>query len=215
MTLESLILLRHGQTDWNLEFRMQGHTDIPLNATGQVQAAAAAPSVAALGPEVIISSDLSRARETAGYVAELTGLEVSTDRRLRETNLGKWESLTRDDLEAGWPDLWQQWRGTAAHTQPPGGESRWEVAQRGSKVVTELDRQDVKTALLVAHGGLIVGLTGFLLELPDVIWNRLIGLNNCHWVVLHRRQGRWSLHSYNAGLGGVVIPGNEEEVAGA
>ncbi len=46
------------------------------------------------------------------------------------------------------------------------------------------------------------------------MWNRLIGLNNCHWVVLHRRLRRWSLHSYNAGLGGVVIPGNEDEVAG-
>ena len=69
MSLETLVLLRHGQTDWNLEFRMQGHTDIPLNAVGQFQASAAAPSVVALGAEVIVSSDLSRARETAGYVA--------------------------------------------------------------------------------------------------------------------------------------------------
>ena len=215
MSLETLVLLRHGQTDWNLEFRMQGHTDIPLNATGRFQAAAAAPSVVALGAEVIVASDLSRARETAGYVSDLAKLPVQIDRRLRETNLGEWESLTRDDLVAGWPELWEQWRGTAAHTHPPGGESRWEVAQRGAEVVAELDAGEVSTALLVAHGGLIVGLTGFLLELPDGIWNRLIGVNNCHWVVLHRRQGRWSLHSYNAGLGGVVIPGNEEEVAGA
>jgi broad specificity phosphatase PhoE len=215
VTLESLILLRHGQTDWNVQLRMQGHTDIALNAVGRAQAAAAAPSVAALRPEVIISSDLSRARETAGQVAQVTGLPVGVDKRLRETNLGKWESLTRTELESGWPQLWQQWRSTAAHTRPPGGESRWEVAQRGGEVVSELDAGSHRTALLVAHGGLIVGLTGFLLELPDTMWNRLIGLNNCHWVVLHRRLGRWSLHSYNAGLGGVVIPGNEDEVPGA
>lgn len=215
MSLESLILLRHGQTDWNVEFRMQGHTDIPLNAAGQFQAAAAAPSVAALGAEVIVSSDLSRARETAGFVAGLLKLPVQIDRRLRETHLGDWESLTRDDLQAGWPGLWEQWRGTTAHARPPGGESRWEVAQRGAEVVAELDAGEAKTALLVAHGGLIVGLTGFLLELPDPVWSKLIGLNNCHWVVLHRRQQSWSLHTYNAGLGGVVIPGMEEEVAGA
>ncbi len=215
MTLESLILLRHGQTDWNVQLRMQGHTDIPLNAVGRAQAAAAAPSVAALAPEVLVSSDLSRARETAEQVAALTRLPVNVDKRLRETHLGRWESLTRTELEAGWPQLWEQWRGTAAHTRPPGGESRWEVAQRGAEVVTELDGGGHRRALLVAHGGLIVGLTGFLLELPDGMWNRLIGLNNCHWVVLHRRQRRWSLHSYNAGLGGVVIPGNEDEVAGA
>ena len=213
--METLILLRHGQTDWNVEFRMQGHTDIPLNPVGEFQAAAAAPSVVALGPEVIVSSDLGRAQATAGYVATLAGLPVSTDHRLRETNLGDWEGLTRDDLVERWPKLWDEWRGTTAHTHPPGGESRWEVAQRGSEVVTELDGSEYRTALLVAHGGLIVGLSGFLLQLPDLLWSKLIGLNNCHWVVLHRRNDGWSLHSYNAGLGGVVIPGREEEVAGA
>ncbi len=215
MSLSTLILLRHGQTDWNVEFRMQGHTDISLNAVGRFQAAAAAPSVAALGAEVIIASDLSRARDTAQQVADISGLPVQVDARLRETNLGRWEGLTRDDLQEGWPDLWQQWRGTVAHTRPPGGESRWEVAERGSLVVDELDAGTAATALLVAHGGLIVGLTGYLLQLPDMTWNRLVGLNNCHWVVLHRRQGHWALQSYNAGLDGVVIPGREEEVAGA
>ncbi len=215
MSLESLILLRHGQTDWNVQLRMQGHTDIALNATGRLQAAAAAPSVAALRPEIIVSSDLSRARATAAEVGRLAGLPVGIDKRIRETHLGRWESLTRTDLESGWPQLWGQWRGNDPHTRPPGGESRWEVAQRGAQVVAELDAGPHSTALLVAHGGLIVGLTGHLLELPDSMWNRLIGLNNCHWVVLHRRRGRWSLHSYNAGLGGVIIPGNEDEVPGA
>ncbi len=70
--------------------------------------------MAALGPEVIVSSDLSRARETAEQVAALTALPVGIDKRLRETNLGRWESLTRTELESGWPQLWQEWRGTVA-----------------------------------------------------------------------------------------------------
>ena len=87
--------------------------------------------------------------------------------------------------------------------------------QRAAEVVDGARRRHAQDALLVAHGGLIVGLTGYLLELPDAVWSRLIGVNNCHWVALHRRQGRWSLHAYNAGLEGMVLPGAEDEVPGA
>lgn len=215
MSLQHLILMRHGETDWNAQGRLQGHRDIPLNAVGVAQAAAAAPSVAALAPQVILSSDLSRARSTAAEVATLTGLVVASDARLRETSMGRWEGLTRDDVTAGWPGEWEKWRATSAHNSPPEGESRWEVAGRAGQVVDELDSTDCARALLVAHGGLIVGLTGRLLELPADAWATLIGIGNCHWVVLHRFMGSWRLHSYNAGLGGVILPGGEEELAGA
>ncbi|SDO22719.1 glucosyl-3-phosphoglycerate phosphatase (pgm family) [Nakamurella panacisegetis] len=215
MTLQHLILMRHGETDWNAEARLQGHRDVALNAVGRRQAVAAAPSVAALAPQVIVSSDLSRARSTAAPVAELSGLEVAVDRRLRETSMGLWEGLTRAEVVAGWPGQWERWRATSAHNSPPEGESRWQVAARANGVVDELDAGDVERALLVAHGGLIVGLTGLLLDLPEDSWATLIGIGNCHWVVLHRFMGAWRLHSYNAGLGGVVLAGGEEELAGA
>lgn len=215
MTLQRLTLLRHGQTDWNVALRLQGHTNIALNAAGRQQAVAAAPSVAALAPDVIISSDLDRAHDTAQEVGKLTNKPVLIDKRLRETHMGRWEGLTRDELVAQWPAEWANWRTTSAHASPPEGESRWQVAERGNQVVIELDAGQVENALLVAHGGLIVGLTGLLLDLPDAVWGNLIGINNCHWVVLHRIGGSWRLHSYNAGLGGVVIPGAEDEVPGA
>ncbi|QNK80675.1 histidine phosphatase family protein [Nakamurella sp. PAMC28650] len=215
MSLQHLILMRHGETDWNAQARLQGHRDIPLNSVGVAQAVAAAPSVAALSPEVIISSDLSRARSTAVPVSALTGLPVSFDARLRETSMGRWEGLTRDDVMAGWPGEWEKWRATSAHNSPPEGESRWQVAGRANEVVDELEATSHQRALLVAHGGLIVGLTGRLLDLPDNSWGTLLGIANCHWVVLHRFLGSWKLHSYNAGLGGVILPGGEEELAGA
>jgi glucosyl-3-phosphoglycerate phosphatase len=215
VTLVHLILMRHGETDWNAEARLQGHRDIPLNAVGERQAAAAAPSVAALAPQLIISSDLSRARATAAPIAELTGLSVSADSRLRETSMGRWEGLTREDVVAGWPGEWERWRTTSAHNSPPGGESRWQVARRAAEVVAEVDASDVERLLLVAHGGLIVGLSGLLLDLPEDSWGTLIGIGNCHWVVMHRFMGSWRLHSYNAGLGAVILPGGEEELAGA
>jgi len=215
VTLSHLILMRHGETDWNAQARLQGHRDIPLNAAGLRQAAAAAPSVAALSPQVIMSSDLSRAKATAEQVSSVTGLPVRIDPRLRETSMGLWEGLTRSDVVAGWPGEWERWRATSAHNSPPEGESRWQVAGRANEVVADLDAGGADRALLVAHGGLIVGLTGLLLDLPEQSWATLIGIGNCHWVVLHRFMGSWKLHSYNAGLGGVVLPGGEEELAGA
>lgn len=215
MSLEHLILLRHGETDWNRERRMQGHRDIALNDVGLAQAAGAAPSVAALRPEVVVSSDLQRALVTAKAVASLAGLPISTDERLRETSLGLWEGLTRTEVVQGWPEKWQEWRTTSAHSAPPEGESRWQVADRSSAVVEELDAGSIKRALLVAHGGTIVGLTGRLLQLPADSWSALVGVGNCHWVELHRLDGRWRLHSYNAGLTGMVLtPQSEDEVAG-
>ena len=214
MSLDHLILLRHGETDWNAALRMQGHRDVPLNEAGLAQARAAAASVAALDPDVIVSSDLGRARVTADAVAEVIGLVVHQDQRLRETSLGEWEGLNREQIVARWPEEWDRWRATSAHVAPPGGESRIQVAARASEVVTELDAGAARRALLVAHGGLIVGLTGLLLELPDPQWSSLVGVGNCHWVVLHRVDGRWRLHTYNGGLGGIVMPGGQDEVAG-
>ncbi|HEY5877523.1 MAG TPA: histidine phosphatase family protein [Nakamurella sp.] len=214
MTLEHLILMRHGETTWNREQRLQGHRDIPLSDVGAMQAADAAPSVGALRPEVIVSSDLVRARQTADAVSSLVDRLVTVDARLRETSMGKWEGLTRDEVIADWEQEWNDWRTTSAHASPPGGESRWQVAARAAAVVEELDAGEVSRALLVSHGGTIVGLTGRLLVLPEDSWGTLIGVGNCHWVVLHRYAGAWRLHSYNAGLGGLVLPRGEDQVAG-
>lgn len=212
MTLERLVILRHGETDWNIELRMQGHRDIPLNATGLAQATACAPSVVALGPEAIVSSDLTRARQTAEIVARAASLSVATDPRLRETALGHWEGRTRDEVRSQWPGQWEEWRHRGARMAPPGGESRLQVAERSMRVVDELDRGPHRVALLVTHGGLIVGLVAKLLGLDEESWGRLIGVANCHWVTLHRVADRWRLHTYNAGLGGIVVAGDEDIV---
>lgn len=212
MTLQRLIIMRHGETDWNAEFRMQGHRDIPLNPAGFAQAAAAAPSLVALQPEVIVASDLQRASATAEIIADAVGLPVHTDPRLRETSLGQWEGLARDEVRARWPEQWDLWRHCGARMAPPDGESRLTVSERAAAVVDELDAGSYDTALLVTHGGLIVGLTGRLLRIGEDNWGSLIGLANCHWVVLHRVAESWRLRTYNAGLGGVVMPSSDEEI---
>ncbi|OLT20394.1 histidine phosphatase [Pseudonocardia sp. CNS-139] len=207
MTLRMLVLLRHGQTDYNVAGRMQGHIDSVLTETGVAQAAQVAPAIARLAPDRLISSDLSRAADTADAVAAACGQAVKLDARLRETHLGDWQGQTVEEIETGYPGAIAHWRSDPAWA-PPGGESRIDVVRRSLPVVEELDEEysaedaaDV-TAVLIAHGGLIAGLVCGLLALPTSAWPSIGGLGNCRWAALGRRSDhpRWRLTGYNVGV---------------
>ncbi|MGM1057793.1 histidine phosphatase family protein [Saccharothrix sp. Mg75] len=201
MTLNRLVLWRHGETDYNATGRMQGHLDSVLTETGWNQARFAVPVLTGFAPELVVASDLRRAQDTATVFTRATGVALRVDERLRETNLGKWQGLTSVEIEAEWPGSLDAWRadGTLA---PPDGETRVEVAERALAVVHEVDEEFTGTVMLCAHGGLISALTGRLLDLPVDRWALLGGIGNCHWTVFTRRpdgDGRWRLSSYNAG----------------
>jgi probable phosphoglycerate mutase len=104
-----LVLWRHGQTAWNVEGRFQGQTDIPLDETGVAQAERAARLLAALRPNRIIASDLSRAMATAAPLSRLTGLTVTSDKDLRERHGGAWEGLTNVQIRTQFPDEYARW----------------------------------------------------------------------------------------------------------
>jgi 2,3-bisphosphoglycerate-dependent phosphoglycerate mutase/probable phosphoglycerate mutase len=206
MTLRRLILLRHGQTDYNVEGRMQGHLDSHLTAAGPYQAAAAAPVLAELTPDRLVSSDLRRAVDTAEAVGAACGLPVKFDSRLRETHLGRWQGSTVAEIDRDYPGAIATWRSDPGWA-PPDGESRIDVVARSRPVVDELDAEFAdsegrsETVLLVAHGGLIAGLVTGLLDLPTSAWPSFGGLGNCRWAVLARRDDhpRWRLAGYNIG----------------
>ena len=129
--------------------------------------------------------------------------------------MGLWEGLTRDEVVAGWPGEWDRWRTTSAHASPPEGESRWQVAQRANEVVAELDAGDGRPgADRLARRADRRAHRAACWRCRRTAGATLIGVGNCHWVILHRFAGAWRLHSYNAGLGGVVLPRGEDEVAG-
>ncbi|MBE9374525.1 histidine phosphatase family protein [Saccharopolyspora sp. HNM0983] len=202
MTLHRVVLWRHGETDYNAAGRIQGHLDSELSGAGRAQAARAAPAVAQLGPELAVSSDLQRAQVTAASFSEVSGVQPRLDKRLRETHLGEWQGLTGAEVEDGWPGAMSEWRADPAWA-PPGGESRLEVAERAFEVVQELDQAHGESALLCAHGGLIIALTARMLDLPLHLWPSLGRVGNCHWVVLSRRPGgvdAWRLDRYNASV---------------
>src|SRR6266545_5850147 len=96
--MTTILLVRHGETDWNAERRVQGHSDTPLNETGRAQAVALADALEGKEIDAVYSSDLLRAHETARIVAKRRGLEVTAIRDLRERNFGTWEGLTDEEI---------------------------------------------------------------------------------------------------------------------
>jgi broad specificity phosphatase PhoE len=208
-----LVLLRHGQTEYNAGSRMQGQLDTDLSDLGRNQAVAAAEVLAKRQPLLIVSSDLRRALDTAMALSERAGLPVSVDTRLRETHLGDWQGMTHLEVDAAAPGARLAWRDDARWA-PHGGESRLDVAARSMPLVADLvagqaewgvDEPD-RPVVLVAHGGLIAALTAALLRLPVDNWPILGGMGNASWVQLSGHSEpdavvedvRWRLDVWNA-----------------
>jgi broad specificity phosphatase PhoE len=185
VTLRRLVMWRHGETDYNADRRMQGQLDSMLTPLGLAQARRAAPVLAGFAPQLLVTSDLRRASDTAAVLAEHLGLPMATDKRLRETHLGQWQGLTHAEVDARWPGARMIWR-TDPEWAPPGGETRVEVAARAGAVVAELDAGTAETAVLCVHGGVIAGLSASLLGLPVRYWPLFLRVGNCRWTVLER-----------------------------
>ncbi|AXK45304.1 histidine phosphatase family protein [Brachybacterium saurashtrense] len=184
-----LVLVRHGQTDYNREGRLQGQVDIPLNEAGLRQAASLAPVVAADPPDVLIASPLLRARETARVISRDTDLEVRTDEAFLERGFGQWEGLRGEEIRRRWPDEHADWR---AHRPVLGlgVEDRPEVAARvASACRTLMENHPGGTVMVVAHGAAItLGITA-LLGLDTHDFRGIAGLENCHRSVLEPLHG--------------------------
>jgi probable phosphoglycerate mutase len=199
--MTTLVVWRHGQTVWNATSRLQGQEDVALDETGRDQAAKAAARVAARwSPGCIISSDLCRAQQTAAPLAELTGVAVELDPRLRERHFGPWQGLTGAEIQQRYPDDYARWRdGTITH---PGIESTAELAERvGAAFHDAVARAGGTVAIVVTHAGAARVGCGVLLGWPQTVWHTLSGLHNCRWAELHYSadRGGWQLRSHNAG----------------
>ena len=213
MRVRRLVMLRHGQTEFNAGSRMQGQLDTDLTDLGRAQALAAAEVLATRQPLLIVSSDLRRASDTAATLGQCCELPVRKDSRLRETHLGDWQGLTYDQVDSSSPGVRYAWRDDATWA-PHGGESRIDVADRSVPLVEELvvgepdwggDDAD-RPVVLVAHGGLIAALTAALLGLAVENWPVFGGMGNASWAQLSAHGAadavfadlRWRLDVWNA-----------------
>jgi len=150
--MTQIYLVRHGETDWNLQKRIQGSTDIPLNDTGRAQAAATGRLLASREWDAIITSPLSRAAETAGIIAEAVGLPTpEVLDTIVERHYGEAEGLDHDEIEAMFPD----------NAEVPGRETREAVAARVIPAIVQLaERHPGQSIIVVSHGGVIRAVLG-------------------------------------------------------
>ena len=152
--MATILLARHGETDWNAERRWQGHSDRPLNERGWAQARALAERLDATRLEAVYSSDLRRARDTATAVADRQGVELRMMPELREVDVGTWAGLTKADVEREHPEAFARWR--AGYAAWEDGETYEEMSERVVPAVLRIaETHPDAPVLVVSHGGCI------------------------------------------------------------
>lgn len=168
-----IILVRHGQTLWNLELKYQGHADIGLSPAGLEQAAQVAARLAGINPAAVYSSDLSRAFHTAQIIAAKYDLPVNKIPDLREVNFGEWEGRNYESINSQWPTLMGKLFTHPDEIEIPGGETFQSLQDRAMKAVEHLKtRHAEETILVVSHGATIRAILCSILHMPlKYIWN--------------------------------------------
>lgn len=196
-----IVLWRHGRTEWNEAGWFQGQTDVALDDTGRQQAREAAARLASLDPDLLLTSDLERARDTAGALAAVTGLDVEPDPRLRETYAGVWQGLTTQEIRTQYPDDFAAWRAGDTQIRVGGGETRREVAARMVEGVEDAAKRldDDGLAVLATHGGAARNAIASLIGMPLELLTNIGGLSNCSWSMLRQGDHGWALIEHNAG----------------
>jgi probable phosphoglycerate mutase len=165
-----LLFIRHGETDWNRQQRFQGQIDVPLNTTGEQQAARLAQRLAAESHDQLFSSDLQRARQTAAPLAAAWQMPVVAVAGLREQSFGVLEGLDAPTIQARHPELWRLWLQQDADFAPPGGESQRQFHGRVLGAVKDLAASASagprgQRLVVVTHGGVL-----------DMLWRTVHGL---------------------------------------
>lgn len=156
MNATRIIAIRHGETAWNVDTRIQGQLDIPLNTVGRWQASRVAQALAQESIQAIYASDLLRAWETAGAIAQATGLPLQAHEGLRERGFGDFQGKTFAEIEVLWPEQSRQWRARHPEWAPPGGESLIALRARIVEAASELAARHLgEQIVLVAHGGVM------------------------------------------------------------
>ena len=172
MTTTRVLLIRHGETDWNAAGRWQGHAPVPLNAAGLRQSAALGRYLAAQRAwriAAIYSSDLPRAMQTAQAIADALTLAVRPDPRLREKDLGHWQGLTREEVRAWDGERYAHYREHWPDVPVPGGETIHAMVARARAALDEIAAQHGgQTVIVVSHGGTISALLGKLQERAEI-----------------------------------------------
>lgn len=158
--------IRHGESTYNAEGRVQGQSDVPLSELGLRQGQAVAAALRQVPIDAIVSSPLQRAHKTAEIAAESLGLEIRTDARLKELNAGVFQDKLRSELEKLYPREFARWTSGDPDFVIPGGESRNDLKRRGIEVLRAIAANEHQNVAVVGHGRLLITALKGLLGIP-------------------------------------------------
>lgn len=156
MQATRITAVRHGETDWNVQRRIQGHTDIALNAAGRAQASKVAHALRGESIDAVYASDLQRAFATGAAIAAAAGAPLVAEPGLRERSFGALESRTFAQIEQAWPEQARRWRKRDPHYAPEGGETLALLRERIAQVLARLAANHTGGHMVVVtHGGVL------------------------------------------------------------
>jgi probable phosphoglycerate mutase len=191
-----IVVVRHGETHWNVASRIQGHADSPLTEAGVAQAGAIAARLASERFDRLVSSDLGRALATARAIAARTGNEIVADARLRERNYGVAEGLTYGEIGVHYPEVFSRVRDTDPDYVVPGGESRRQLFERVRDAFESLARDAAGERLVVVcHGGVLAALYRHVRGIP-VGAAQPIPIPNASYNALVFDGGAWTVEAW-------------------
>ena len=191
------IVVRHGETEWNVQARVQGQKDSPLTAAGLAQADAVAARLARERFDVLVSSDLGRARQTAERIAARCGLALTFDARLRERNFGVGEGLTYEEIDQRYPQVFSRVREIDPDAVIPGGESRRQFHERVRDAFAALAREHHgRRVTVVSHGGVLTSLYRIVHDIPVGTPHR-IPIANASYTALVFQSEAWAIEAWH------------------
>jgi alpha-ribazole phosphatase/probable phosphoglycerate mutase len=207
-----LILVRHGETPWNVTLQYQGQGQVPLNERGRQQAHLGAERLRRAGAIALYSSDLARAHETATIIGSALGLTPHLLPDLREIDVGQWEGYTPEELYRRFPDHMREYERDPARTVRLGGESYAQLQQRALRALEQITNahQPGETIIAVSHGGTIRALLCHVIGLDLINFGKM-WLDNGSFTELQYGRNGWRLLRLNdaAHLEGLVAEGGE------
>ncbi len=207
-----LILIRHGETDWNASLRYMGQANVPLNQQGRQQARLAGERLKGRGAVALYTSDLVRASETAQIVGDILNLKPQPMPELREIDVGQWEGLTPEELYRRFPDHMREYERDPARTVRLGGESYAQLQERALIALKRMEAQHTpeETVIAASHGGTIRALLCHVIGLDLINFGKL-WLDNGSLSELRHSGSGWRLLRLNdaAHLEGMTFAAGE------
>lgn len=208
MPTTRIFLIRHGETEWNRDARIQGHRDIPLNEIGRQQARLLVGRLGGQGIQAVYASDLSRALDTARIALEGLGLEIRATSDLREASFGAWEGMGWNQVETEFPEEVARYRREFGTYAPPGGESLAQVRERAVRAFDRISAENPGATLSIfSHGGPCRAILSKILGM-EVRGSRRLGMSNAsvHIVEREGKESRVTLLNDTGHLSGECAP---------